>query len=142
MDIKVWDDKYIIRSDKRQYKLFEIKQRITDEEDNLEATEQNDDGTYAVNVGYFPTLKYLFTAIAEREGRSNRCTTMEGYIKHLEKINKQLEKTLEQMQAVIGTEESLERIINKMGDKLPEHIANIGEEEKPKSKRGRKKKGE
>lgn len=142
MNISIWNDKYMIRSDRRQYKLVEIKQKVTDEDGDAESVAQNDDGTYEVNVGYFPTLKYLFLALAEREGRINRCTTLDGYIKHIEKVNKQLEETLMQIQAVIGVEESLQRIMNKMGDQLPEQVAKIGEEEKPKTKRVRKKKGE
>lgn len=138
MNIKIWDDKYAIRSDKYQYKLIELKQKAGDEaEDEIEQTE---DGIYEVTVGYYPTLRHLFKSLVETEGRQNRCTTMEGYIRHIEKINIQLEETLEKMQAVIGAEEALARIIDKRGDKLPESVAAIGEpDEKP--KRSRKKKG-
>lgn len=138
MNIKVWDGKYVIRSDKYQYKLIELKQKAGDEaEDEIEQTE---DGIYEVTIGYYPTLRYLFKSLVETEGRQNRCTTMEGYIRHIEKINAQLEETLEKMQALIGAEESLSRIMYKMWDKLPESVAGIGEpDEKP--KRGRKKKG-
>lgn len=138
MNVKIWDGKYLIRSDKYEYRLIELKQKAGDE--TTEDIEQTEEGIYEVTVGHYPTLRYLFKSLVEMEGRQNRCTTMEGYIRHVEKINAQLEETLEKMQAIIGAEESIARIIDKMGDKLPESIAAIGEPDN-KPKRGRKKKG-
>lgn len=138
MNIKIWDDKYIIRADKYQYRLIEIKQKATEEE--LEDAKQTDDGTYEVIVGYYPTLRYLFQNLVEIEGRQNRCATMEGYIKHIEKINAQLENILNNIQSIVGVEKSLNRILNSRGDELPVSAAELdGVDEKP--KHGRKKKG-
>ena len=64
---------------------------------------------------------------------------MEGYVKHIEKINARLEKILETIQSLIGAEESLKRIMDTFGDKLPESVAQIGEVTE-KTKRNRKKK--
>ncbi len=90
-------------------------------------------------MGYYPTLRYLLKNLAEMEGRQNRCTTMEGYVKHIEKINDRLEEILETIQSALGAEESLERIMDTWGDKLPEDMAQIGEaEEKPKRKTRKK----
>lgn len=134
MNIKIWDGKYAIRSDKYQYRLVELRQKGEDEvSDEAEDVQE-------ISVGYYPTLGYLLKSLAEMEGRQNRCTTMEGYVKHIEKVNAKLEGILETIQSLIGAEESLKRIMDTFGDKLPETVAKIGEAEN-KPKRGRKKKG-
>ena len=133
MNIKIWDGKYAIRSDKYQYRLVELRQKEADEvSDEAEDVQE-------ISVGYYPTLRYLLKSLAEMEGRQNRCTTMEGYVKHIEKINARLEKILETIQSLIGAEESLKRIMDTFGDKLPESVAQIGEVTE-KTKRNRKKK--
>lgn len=135
MNIKIWDGKYAIRSDKYQYRLVELRQKGEDEvSDNTETEDVQE-----ISVGYYPTLRYLLKSLAEMEGRQNRCTTMEGYIKHIEKINARLEEILETIQSLIGAEESLKRIMDTFGDKLPEGVAQIGEVTE-KTKRNRKKK--
>lgn len=135
MNVKIWDGKYAIRSDKNQYRLVELKQK--NEDGSTSDAESSEDG---VSVGYYPTLRYLLKSLAEMEGRQNRCTTMEGYVKHIEKINARLEEILTTIQSALGAEESLERIVDTLGNKLPEGVAQIGEAiEKP--KRRRKKKG-
>ena len=128
MNIKIWDDRYIIRSDARQYRLIEIKEKAPDEEsDDVQADEN---GTYEVNIGYYSSMVSLFRGLVEREGRLNKCTTLEGYVKQIEKINKKLEENLMSIAAMIGKKESLKRIIDAMPDKLPDSVAKIGEEKK------------
>lgn len=119
MNIKIWDDKYLIKSDSRCYKLLEVKEsekdNETDETENV--------------IGYYSTINHLFKGLAEREGRLNKCTTMEGYIRHLEKVNKKLEENLQVIATIVGVEESMERVMNCIADKLPDSIKNLGEKE-------------
>lgn len=137
MRIKIWDDKYIIKSDKYEYRLIAIKEK------EEEAPDDGDENEEGVVVGHYATIGYLLEDLVNMEQRMNRCTTIDGYVKHIEKVNKQLEDILKQIQAVIGTKESLTRILSTWENRLPEEIKAIGEvsaEEKP--KRGRKKKTE
>lgn len=123
MKIKIWDNKYIIKSDSRQYKLIELKGKT----DTENTEEKEDEG---VCIAYLDSITSVFRVIVEREGRQNNCTTLNGYIKHLEKINNQLEKTLKAIAAVVGQRESLRRIMDAMPEELPESIAKIGEGKK------------
>lgn len=130
MNVKIWDGKYAIKSDKNQYKLFALKEKEADAPEDSE-----EDG---VVIGYYPTVRYLLEDLANVEQRSNRCTTMDGYIKHIEKVNVQLEKILDDIQALIGAEESVARIINLVESKMPEKIKDIGEEIKTAKKKNKK----
>lgn len=133
MNIKIWDDRYIIRSDARQYRLIEIKEKAPDEEsDDVQADEN---GTYEVNIGYYSSMVSLFRGLVEREGRLNKCTTLEGYVKHIEKINKKLEENLLVIAAMIGKKESFDRIMYAMPDKIPDSVAKIGEAKKKLNKK-------
>ena len=133
MNIKIWDDRYIIRSDARQYRLIEIKEKAPDEEsDDVQADEN---GTYEVNIGYYSSMASLFRGLVEREGRLNKCTTLEGYVKHIEKINKKLEENLMSIAAMIGKKESFDRIMYAMPDKIPDSVAKIGEAKKKLNKK-------
>lgn len=137
MNIKIWDDKYVIKSDKYCYRLAELRARP---EDIPEDDEDKDEG---VTVGYYPTILDLFEDLVNMEGRLNRCTTLEGYVRHIERVHNELEKTLDRMRAVIGTKESVARILSLGEHLLPDEVKEVGEEpteEKP--KRGRKKKVE
>ena len=127
MKIKIWDDKYIIKSDVYCYKLI----KVTD------AEKSDEDGAV---VGYYNDMENLFRSLVDMEKRLNKCTTLNGYIKHIEDINKQLENTLEQIKAVIGTRASMKRIMSVMPEDLPEEVEKIGEESKSK-KRGKKQDG-
>jgi len=128
MKIKIWDDKYIIKSDVYCYKLIKVADADKDDEDG------------AV-VGYYGDVENLFKSLVDMEKRLNKCTTLNGYIKHIEDINKQLEATLEQIKAVIGTRASLKRIMSAMPEDLPEEVAEIGEGKKQTKKRGKKQDG-
>ena len=119
MKIKIWDDKYIIKSDVYCYKLI----KVTD------AEKSDEDGAV---VGYYNDMENLFRSLVDMEKRLNKCTTLNGYIKHIEDINKQLENTLEQIKAVIGTRASMKRIMSVMPEDLPEEVEKIGEESKSK----------
>ena len=126
MNIKIWDDKYRIRSDSYCYTLSEITVKDGGEESDS-------------TVGYFSNIEHVFKDIVEREGRMNKCTTLNGYIKHIEAVNKMLEENLAKIEAIVGSKKAMERIMNSMPDKLPAEVAEIGEQaDKP--KRGRKKK--
>lgn len=127
MNIKIWDDKYRVKSDSYCYTLSEI------------GTREASGEQYEITIGYFSRIEHIFKEIAEREGRLNKCTSLNGYIKHLEEVNKKLEENLLKIEAVVGSKKSMERIMASLPDKLPEEIAEVGEEpDKP--KRGRKKK--
>lgn len=119
MKIKIWDDKYIIKSDIYCYKLIKV----------ADAEKSDEDGAV---VGYYNDIENLFRSLVDMEKRLNKCTTLNGYIKHIEDINKQLETTLEQIKAVIGTRASMKRIISAMPEELPEEVEEIGEESKRK----------
>ena len=104
MHIKVWDDKYVIKSDAYCYKLAKL------------GTKENEDGTteeveydfkYCTNVGN------CFRNIVEIEGRKNQCTTLEGYIRHLEKINEKLEENLAKFECLVDEKEMLDRALYK-----------------------------
>ena len=133
MNIKIWNDKYVIKSDARQYRLIEIKEKAPEEDDdNVQA---NENGTYEVNIGYYSSMASVFRDIVEREGRLNKCTTLEGYVKHIEKINKMLEENLLVIAAMIGKKESFDRIMYAMPDKIPDSVAKIGEAKKKLNKK-------
>lgn len=104
MNIRVWDNKYAIKSDNYCYKLVEIKTK-TNEDGTTE--EYESDFKWCTNVGN------CFRNIVEIEGRKNQCTTMEGYIKHLEKINDKLEENLKLFESIVGEKEMIERALYK-----------------------------
>ena len=133
MNIKIWDDRYVIKSDPRQYRLIEIKEKLSGEEANVDA-DINEDGTYEVIIGYYGSLEGVFRGLVEREGRLNKCTTLEGYVKHIEKINKKLEENLLAIAAVVGRKESFNRIMMAMPDQIPDSIVKLGEAKKAKKK--------
>lgn len=130
MNIKIWDDRYVIKSDARQYRLIEVKEKLSGE-DAADA-DVNEDGTYEIIIGYYGSLTSLFKGLVEREGRLNKCTTLEGYVRHIEKINKKIEENLLAMVNIIGKKESFKRIMEAMPDQIPESIAAIGEPKKGK----------
>jgi len=119
MYIKVWDDKYVIKSDSYCYRVNEIKQKLSTE-DNTDAVEQTKDGDYEVTVGYVKNVAQCFRLIVEREGRQNKCTTLNGYIKHLEEINKKLEENLKKFAVLVGGPEMVEQAMLKISGKLGE----------------------
>lgn len=105
MNIKVWDDKYVITSDKLCYTLKEIKtkQSKDDEEGSLEV-QANKDGTYETAIAYHDTVAGCFRTIVEREGRQNKCTTLDGYIKHLNSVSDKLETNLKKFEKLVGAD--------------------------------------
>ena len=135
MNIKIWNDKYLIKSDAKQYTLMELKDKPPSDDTPADAVESGDE-EYGVAVGYYGSLAHLFEGLVAREGRLNKCTTLEGYVKHIEKINKELEKNLLAMAAIVGKKEAFERVLNAMPDEIPDSIAKLGEEKK---KGGKKK---
>lgn len=135
MKIKIWDDKYMIKSDSYCYKLIELGEADKDEEDE----EKEDIGK---TVGYFGSIEDLFVSLSEREGRLNKCTTLNGYIKHIEAVNKKMEEILEQIKVLIGAKASIKRLMTAMPEDLPKEVENVGEESQKSKKRGRKKKSD
>lgn len=112
MNIKVWDDKYTIKSDSLCYKVSEIKQKINKEE-LLDDVTKSDNGEYECIIGYVNNVAQCFKLIVEREGRMNKCTTLSGYIKHIEAINKKLEENIELFSRIVGGKEMVERAMLK-----------------------------
>ena len=98
------NNKYAIKSDNYCYKLVEIKTK-TNEDGTTE--EYESDFKWCTNVGN------CFRNIVEIEGRKNQCTTMEGYIKHLEKINNKLEENLKLFESIVDEKEMIERALYK-----------------------------
>lgn len=117
MNIKVWDDKYTIKSDSYCYKVNEIKQKLNNDEipDSVEETK---DGEYEITVGYVKNVAQCFRLIVEREGRQNKCTTLNGYIKHIEEINKKLEDNIKKFEKIVGGPEMVELAMLKVAGKL------------------------
>ena len=113
MNIRVWDDKYVIKSDNYCYTLREVKQKKASDDEALEA-EENGDGTVEITVAYLSNVAQCFATIVEREGRQNRCTTMDGYIKHLKAINDKLEDNLEKFAKIVGGKERVEEIMTRL----------------------------
>lgn len=112
MNIKVWDGKYIIKSDTLCYKVSEIKQKINNDE-LLEDVKQSEGGEYECTIGYVNNVAQCFKLIVDREGRMNKCTTLAGYIKHIEAINKKLEENIKLFSKIVGGAEMVERAMLK-----------------------------
>lgn len=110
MRIKVWDDKYVITADKYCYNLREIKTKL--KTDEMAETIANEDGTYEVIIAYPTTLQGCLESILEREERVNKCTTIEGYIKHLEKIHAKFDEMLSQLTSIMGGKERIEYFLH------------------------------
>ena len=126
MNIKIWDDKYMIKSDARQYKLIELK--------NPKSGEGIDDDDIEIGtcIGYYTALTHLFQGLVEREGRLNKCSTLEGYIRHIEKINNKLEENLLAMAKIVGQKESFRRIMDSIPSQIPKTLQEMGEAGKKK----------
>lgn len=112
MNIKVWDDKYTIKSDPYCYKVAEICTKTSNDDEELEIEKSGDD-TYEKTIGYVNNVPQCFRLIVEHEGRANKCTTLNGYIKHLEAINKKLEENIEKFIKLAGAEYLVEKAISK-----------------------------
>lgn len=79
-------------------------------------------------------MAHCFQFIAEKEGRDNRCTTLDGYIKHLNSVQKTLSDSLKSFEKLMSPEDNFEKTLRQLAqDSEPEQKA------APK-KRGRKKK--
>ena len=105
MNIKVWDNKYVITSDKLCYTLKEIKTKQSkDDEDNSLEVQANNDGTYETAIAYHDTVAGCFRTIVEREGRQNKCTTLDGYIKHLKSVSDKLEENLKKFEKIVDAD--------------------------------------
>ena len=104
MNIKVWDDKYIIKNDAHCYILKEVRKKASADDEELEKAETDSDGNYEITVGYPSTVAGAFSLIVEREGRRNKCTTLDGYIKHLISINNKLEENLKKFEKLVGAD--------------------------------------
>jgi len=113
MNIRIWDDKYIIKSDARQYILL----KVVESEEGGEETESA--------IAYCNSMAHVFKCLTEREGRLNKCTTLEGYVKHIEKINKKLEAILQAIAEASGAKENLFRIVAAAADEVPEKIDSL-----------------
>lgn len=117
MNIKLWDDKYAIKSDPYCYRVVELKQK-TDEakkKTKKKAAEEEvlDENEYEFTIGYVNDIAHCFKLIVEKEGRANKCTSLNGYIKHLEEINKKLEENLNKFAVIVGGKEMVERAVHK-----------------------------
>lgn len=137
MNIKIYDDKYIIKSDSNCYRLVELREKITEGEELADdAVTTNEDGIREATIGYYTNLEFLLKDIIEREQRDNRCTTLEGFAKHLKAVNKRMEEVIQVLLKYAGGKSALDELLKVTAEKLPKEY----QEEKPKS--GKKKKSE
>lgn len=121
MELRIWDDKYTIRSDQYQYTLFENKRKQANNEE------------YEVAVGYFTTLQHLFKELAAREQRLSNATSLKEFVKDVNEVYKKLAKLINDVKVMFDSQYKLEELLTYTADKV--------EEPAPK-KRGRKKKSE
>ena len=115
MNIKVWDDRYTISNDANCYVVKEIKEKKPkDGEESGEEIAAGADGTYEVIIGYPSTVAYAFKIIWERECRSNRCTTFEGWMKHVQRQQEKLDEAIEIMLAICGGHENVQAAMTRV----------------------------
>ena len=114
MNIKVWDDKYTISSDSNCYVVRETKEKKAKGEESAEEVIAGEDGTYEVVIGYPSTVAYAFELIWERECRNNRCTTFEGWMKHVQRQQEKLDEAIETMLAICGGHENVQAAMTRV----------------------------
>lgn len=119
MNIKIWNNKYAIKSDTNQYKLLALKEKADGGSDDTKEE--------GVVVGYYSTLRSLFEDLVAVEQRTNKCTTMDGYIKHIEKINTKLAETLAEINGKISPEESFAKIVDLIESRQSKSIKELEE---------------
>ena len=117
MNIRIYHDKYIIRDDPYCYRLIELRSKNAKKED----------------VPDYSTLAHLIEDLMEREKRNNRCTTLDGFAKHLEKINKEAAEIINVLVKVTGSHERLRELIDTPIQSFPDEL------KEPVKPRGRKK---
>lgn len=142
MHLPIYDDKYVIKSDPRQFLLYEIREKQkkdenkdeeTDITDNSEETEGED--KYLVFTAACTTISQIIKHLIQREKRISDSTTWKEYFTHLQEIEKRFNKTYADIIEALG-----EDVLDKKIEKLPEPIVKYGEPEGEPKKRGRKKK--
>ena len=136
MNIRIYHDKYIIRDDPYCYRLIELRSKNAKKEDvpdDEEIVETSDGEFNEVVIGYYSTLAHLIEDLMEREKRNNRCTTLDGFAKHLEKINKEAAEIINVLVKVTGSHESLRELIDTPIQSFPDEL------KEPVKPRGRKK---
>ena len=102
--------------------------------DDTDETVETDDGSYEVVVGYCNNIAHCFKLITDKEGRENRCTTLDGYVKHLIEVQKTLSESLKSFEKLMSPDDNFEKILTQLAQDEDPDV------ETPPKKRGRKKK--
>lgn len=87
MNIKLWDNKYIIKTDQYQYILA-----LNDK--------------YQTPVGYFGSITNAIWKIVDTEKRANDAETLAEYIEHIKGIEAKLDKTLIKIKELVEDDKS------------------------------------
>lgn len=124
MNINLWEN-YWVRTDPLNYILYEIK---TVQDKSLPTYGQE----YESTVGFYGTLQSALSAMCREEIRTSKCTTLQGLIKEVQKM----EKVIEGLANSIGIDNIVGNVVTRSKEFLSQ--GDPPEEEKP--KRGRKKK--
>ena len=141
LNIKLWDGKYRIKSDTRCYRLSKIKERKPKEGELVEEASELDNGTFEVTLGYFHNVGNCLKTIVDNEGRSCKCTTLEGYIKHLSDVYNKLELETAVFMKYFDTKTKAQSIIDDViTNSGGHHILNIEKDENKNTKTTQKSK--
>lgn len=124
MNINLYKD-YWVRTDPMNY-IFYKKQTVQDKKSKRYGE------VYEDVIGYFGTLQGVLTDLCREEIRASKCTTINGLLKDI----KRMEKVVEELANSIGVDNIVERVIKQSKEFLAQGEAPV--EDKP--KRGRKKK--
>jgi hypothetical protein len=124
MNINLWEQ-YWVRTDPLNYILYEIK---TVQDKTLPTYGQE----YESVIGFYGTLQSTLSALCREEIRTSKCSTLQGLIKEVQKM----EKVIENLASSIGIDNIVENVVRQSKEFLSQ-----GEPpEEEKKKRGRKKK--
>ena len=142
MRLPIYNDKYIIKSDPRQFLLYEIREKqkkdVNEDDDigitdNSEETEGED--KYLVFIAACSTISQIIKHLIQREKRISDSTTWKEYFVHLQEIEKRFNKIYADIIEALG-----EDVLDKKIEQLPEGVVKHGEPEGEPKKRGRTKK--
>lgn len=106
IDIDIMDTKYTIKADKRQYILYRVAEKTNKETGETEEA--------LVDAMYYPHIEFLLEDLMEMEKRKNNCRTLEGYAKHIKKINKEIQPILEALVEHSSTKTVLKKALERM----------------------------
>lgn len=128
MNINLYKN-YYLKSDPLNYTLYQ--KRTVDKGDS-----DSDGKKYEQIEGYYSTIEHAIRAMCTKEIRACKCTTLNGLIKEVRK----LEDVVAGLCNEIGADNIVANIIQLQKDDNPLVMDNTPEKEGKSKKRGRKKK--